>query len=121
MTPSADDLDRMSDREARAVWAAEAVSLRERLNDALAEVRAIAESDAEHVAMMQAEHDRRVEAEAEVRRITADNERMRRGIEVVASCKVVSVDPRDCPQIARNLLAGREWSNSADGAEGESK
>lgn len=58
---------------------------------------------------------------AEVRRLEADNERMRRGIEVVASCKVVSVDPPDCPQIARNLLAGREWSNSADGAEGESK
>lgn len=57
------------------------------------------------------------DAEAEVRRITADNERMRRGMEEAVEC----VDSGKAFLIVHNLLAGREWNNCADGAKGEGR
>ena len=45
----------------------------------------------------------------------AEVARLKRGLEKIASCVIVSVSPPDCPQVAKNLLAGREW----DGGEGK--
>jgi hypothetical protein len=56
---------------------------------------------------------------AEVRRLQADNERMRRGLAVAVE-RGKQNTPFGACVIAENLLAGREW-NSADGAKGESK
>jgi hypothetical protein len=67
--------------------------------------RAIAESDAEHVAMMQAEHDRRVEAEAEVRRLQGALRNLKRNALMCGALAGL-----DIPAWVDNLLAGREWS-----------
>ena len=56
--------------------------------------------------------------DGEIDRLQADNERMRRGIEHAAR---VPWEGRNVKVWMNNLLAGREWSNSADGAKGESK
>ncbi len=49
--------------------------------------------------------------EAEVRRLQADNERMRRGL-VVAVERGKQNTPFGACVIAENLLAGREWNES---------
>lgn len=65
---------------------------------------------------------------AEVRRLQADNERLRRGMEAlmridpyVGRDGEVTLPRYEVKRIADNLLAGREWDESTDGAEGESK
>jgi hypothetical protein len=132
MTPSADDLDRMTDREARAVWAAEAVSLRARLNDAQSEVRRLElevsgyRRDVDNcLGELKARNTAIRDREVEISRLQAENERMRRGLEYISKRGPGSVDGEctDCEsqcvdqaRAAVNLLAGREWNNCADGA-----
>lgn len=78
----------------------------------VAEVRALAESDAEHVAMMQAEHDRRVEAEAEVRRLQGALRNLKRNALMCGALAGLDIPAwvDNIPTWVDNLLAGREWN-----------